>query len=467
MSSRRSPRPPRTALHRKSGKEFDQRRDATTATAGGGALADSTLVTVSGPPGPAGHGHARHASCRLETTGTAHRRYLMHAVVLVLPHSPMGTGNDRRWFRMSESVTTFAERLSHFALSVDIVTDDTFDRVRDLVVDNMRNELEAAYFGLMEFTEVNGEPGLRTIWSSAGIESSTTIVDDEGVYKQQVCLAFDKGLSLWVVEKGAGALGPDAEYVDMWSACDVLPPYWPPVRGKPMKTSIMVPLERGRTKLGVMYLESTAYVEATDIARREMEQLAAAVAILMELRSVNRLQVEGTKRAVGQLSKFVGDAKFPRLTRPNLFVASSSNADDDVMEIIREVLSDYRSKVNVIDWTKIEESGAITVQIANKIVRSRFGICYFSEATDENGAFAYADNPNVIFEAGMLHALINSPDAPPSGWIPVREKDSPPAPFDFANERIEPVPRDARAKLDEDEFRRRIRRRVEDLLQTA
>ena len=367
---------------------------------------------------------------------------------------------------MTETITTFAERLTHFALSVDIVTDDTFDRVRDLVVDNMRNELETAYFGLMEFTSVDGQPGLRTIWSSAGMDGSTTIGDDDGNYKQQVCLAFDRGIALWVVEKGGGALEPDAEYVDMWSSCDSLPPYQPPLRGKEMRTSIMVPLERGRTKLGVMYLESTAYVEATDIARREMEQLATAISTLIELRSVNRLQAQSTKKAVAQLSKFVGDAQFPRLTKPNLFVASSSKADGDVMEIIREVLGDYDKKVNVIDWTRIEESGAITVQIANKIVRSRFGICYFSEATTD-GDFAYADNPNVIFEAGMLHALINSPDAPPSGWIPVREKNAPPAPFDFANERIEPVPRDDRGKLEQDQFRRRIRRRIEDLLSAA
>lgn len=69
------------------------------------------------------------------------------------------------------------------------------------------------------------------------------------------------------------------------------------------------------------------------------------------------------------------------------------------------------------------------------------------------------DNPNVIFEAGMLHALINSPDAPPSGWIPVREEDSPAAPFDFAAERIEKVPR-TRGELDVVKFRAQLERRL-------
>jgi hypothetical protein len=76
----------------------------------------------------------------------------------------------------------------------------------------------------------------------------------------------------------------------------------------------------------------------------------------------------------------------------------------------------------------IADSGAITAQIADKIVKSRFGICYFSEPGQQPSQHKYVDNPNVIFEAGMLHALINSPDAPPSGWIPVREDDSPPPP---------------------------------------
>ena len=47
---------------------------------------------------------------------------------------------------MSELVKTFAELLKQFAYSVDIVDQGTFDRVRDHVVEYMRNELEAAYW---------------------------------------------------------------------------------------------------------------------------------------------------------------------------------------------------------------------------------------------------------------------------------------------------------------------------------
>lgn len=96
--------------------------------------------------------------------------------------------------------------------------------------------------------------------------------------------------------------------------------------------------------------------------------------------------------------------------------------------------------------------------IADRVVRSRHGICYFSEPAPAGVGHRYVDNPNVIFEAGMLHALINAPDAPPSGWIPVREDDSPPAPFDFADQRIERVPRDQQGQVLEDRFRAQMHR---------
>ncbi|HEU4397498.1 MAG TPA: hypothetical protein VFU54_06640, partial [Actinomycetota bacterium] len=96
--------------------------------------------------------------------------------------------------------------------------------------------------------------------------------------------------------------------------------------------------------------------------------------------------------------------------------------------------------------------------------RSRYGICYFSEPAPPGAEHGYVDNPNVIFEAGMLHALINAPDAPPSGWIPVREESSPPAPFDFADQRIEKVPRDQDGQVVEERLRAQMQRRIVALL---
>jgi hypothetical protein len=367
---------------------------------------------------------------------------------------------------MSDTVKTFAELLRQFALSVDIVGEGTFNRVREYVVQYMKSELEAAYFGLMTRSVIDGQPGLQTTWSSADQGSATTIRTGNG-YTRQVSLAFDLKRPLWVVSKDGAPLRdvPDPTgYVDLWSGTLDLPKYAPPV-DRPMRTSIMLPLVRVGRPLGVLYLESTAHVEATLVAQKELEMLAEAIAILIELRDANKVQVEGTDQAVGQLGRFLGTAKFPRLTRPNLFLASADDADEAVLAVIRKVLADFSSKVSVFDWREIDDAGAITTQIADRIVRSRYGICYFSEPAPPGSEHKYADNPNVIFEAGMLHALVNAPEAPPSGWIPVREDDSPDAPFDFADQRIERVPRDT-GQLNEEKLRTQIQRRLASLLRS-
>ena len=52
----------------------------------------------------------------------------------------------------------------------------------------------------------------------------------------------------------------------------------------------------------------------------------------------------------------------------------------------------------------------------------------------------YVDNPNVVFEAGMLHARTSVDETDksgePCGWIPIREAESAPAPFDFSPSKI-------------------------------
>jgi hypothetical protein len=366
---------------------------------------------------------------------------------------------------MSELVQTFAELLRQFALTVDIVDQGTFNRVRDHVVEYMKNELEAAYFGLMTRSVIDGQPGLQTTWSSADQGSGTTIRTGDA-YTRQVSLAFDRRRPLWVVAADGGPLRDvtdSAGFVDLWSNTTDMPRYVAPV-DEPMKTSIMLPLVRVGRPLGVMYLESTTHVEATPVAKHELTTLAEAIAILIELRDANKTQTDGTERAVSQLGRFLGRAKFPRLTKPNLFLASADDADSQVLGILKGALAEFESKVTVFDWQEIADSGAITSQIADRIVRSRYGICYFSEPAPDGLGHRYADNPNVIFEAGMLHALVNAPDAPPSGWIPVREEDSPPAPFDFADQRIERVPRDQHGQVLEDRFRAQIQRRIAALL---
>jgi hypothetical protein len=70
----------------------------------------------------------------------------------------------------------------------------------------------------------------------------------------------------------------------------------------------------------------------------------------------------------------------------------------------------------------------------------------------------------VIFEAGMLHALFSSLEGEPSVWIPIREVRSPPAPFDFSQERIVTVDRLPNREVDETPFRKKLEASVTVLL---
>jgi hypothetical protein len=119
-----------------------------------------------------------------------------------------------------------------------------------------------------------------------------------------------------------------------------------------------------------------------------------------------------------------------------------------------------------VQWNGIEESGSITLGLIEEIARSRFGICYLSEPAKGAGN-EYSDNPNVLFEAGMLHSLTNSPIATPAGWVPIRERRSPEIPFDFASERILIITRSNDGRLAEETFRADLRKRVKALLRTG
>jgi predicted RNA-binding protein with RPS1 domain len=312
---------------------------------------------------------------------------------------------------VSELVKSFGELLKQFALSVDIVSETTFNRVRDYVVEYMRNELETAYFGLMTRSVIDGQPGLQTTWSSADQGSATTIRTGDG-YTRQVSLCFDQRRALWVVSKDGTPLrevrDPDG-FVDLWGGATQLPMYMAPV-DEPMQTSIMLPLVRMGRPLGVMYLESVAHVEATPVAKGELMTLADAIAILIELRDANKSQTEGTDTAVTQLGRFLRTAKFPRLTKPNLFLASADDADIQVLGILREVLAEYDSMVSVFDWQEIADAGAITSQIADRIVRVRDGLeglIHISELSHQR----VAHPGDVVHEGQSLKLKIISLDS--------------------------------------------------------
>lgn len=183
-----------------------------------------------------------------------------------------------------------------------------------------------------------------------------------------------------------------------------------------IKTSIILPLRDEGRVFGVLDLESTSFLEITELAK------------------------------------------------PKLFLASSSKADQEANAVLRSVLDTYSNRLEVVTWYEISKSGNINQHIIREILSSSYGVCYFSEAVDGPPATRYQDNPNVLFEAGMLHVLSYADQSSSEGSLPIRESKSPKLPFDFAAERILTVPRLQNGSLNVPAFENELRNRLNNLL---
>jgi hypothetical protein len=367
---------------------------------------------------------------------------------------------------MPHQDNTFAGQLKHFAKSVDIVDDDVFERVRILIYKYVRSQLRAEYFELTREQQNDSQAELRMFWSSGEREHTWRLMPEEGNYTNCVTRAVALNQPMWIVATDKSPLLEADKYEDLWSHAVDMPRYQP-MADRPIRTVVVIPLRRRRV-LGAYYFESSAYIGITEVAKTELMLLGDSLAILFELYEAHKSQSRMTGEAILDLQERLESARFPNLTKPHFFVAFSNRADPKVRLVISEVLDQFADRLDSTDWTQINDTGNIHNQIAREIVRSRFGICYLSEPADETSDHKYLDNPNVVFEAGMLHALTSANAASdvsdPTGWIPMREADSPSAPFDFASERTIEIPRSANGDLNEQRLASVLQERVDRLL---
>jgi hypothetical protein len=309
---------------------------------------------------------------------------------------------------------------------------------------------------------------LRTFWSSEEKFHAWPVETENGTYRNPIVQAFATHKPLWIVGANKEEIRLAERCQDLWSSTPDVPHYTA-ASAAPIRTLVVVPLFGRHHRFGVYFIETSKYIELTDVARLELQRLGEALGILYSLFEVHNAQVWGTEKAVSDLKDQLDRAKFPRLAKPHFFVAYSHRANEEVRLLINGVLEEFADKLEVTDWHQMSESGNINRQIAKEITDSRFGLCYLSQPVAEGSqnGHQYEDNVNVVFEAGMLHARtsVNADDesGEPTGWIPVREEDSPTPPFDFASERILIVPR-VNGKLNASGFQTRLRERVVRLL---
>jgi hypothetical protein len=364
---------------------------------------------------------------------------------------------------------TFGHRLKQFALAVDIVDEGTFDRVWELVRQYVSQDLELTYWALLVEGEVNKDRGLQARKCSTNGKPAFSL-KTEGSYNGLAAYAFAEAKKLWIVSPDEQPLNLDTHLRDDWSDMNTekLPAYHQ-TAGVSIRTVILIPLCWQGRPFGVLDLQMSRYYEPTNTAKVELELLVDTLSQLLVLLRTNEMQREHRQQAIDALQTVLQRERVRTLTKPQIFVASSDRADEEVMGTILGVLDNFEDRLRIHYWRQSSHSGNINWETLTQLKASRFGLCYFSEPVeDATGELRYQDNANVVFEAGMFQSLTNpAATDDPIGWIPVREQLSPPPPFDFAQQRMIIIERLRDNKPNLEKLRAELRARIERLLETV
>jgi len=362
--------------------------------------------------------------------------------------------------------STFGDQLKLFALSVDVIGADRFNRVSRLIDEYCRETLGIEYIKLHLASEVDGKPCLKRYGMGVlEIENIRAIRTSEGSYNGQISLAYDKRRPLWIVCAGGKQKLENCEqYSDQWSGLKAIPAYRNSgsVEESGIKTSIIVPIPDGNEVLGVLNFGTSDYIEITDEAKSELFKIAETLGLLIRLFRSADAQKLSTETALENLQQLLAKP-LPKLTKPKIFLASSAAAEVDVIAVVLDVLKEdaYAERLDLVYWKAMDQPGNINRQLLEAIASCRYGVCYFSQKVAEG---EYIDNVNVVFEAGMFHGRIDEITPVPTSWVPIRERQSPELPFDFAQERILWVERNKDGSLRTKPFATALRGRLDALL---
>ena len=355
---------------------------------------------------------------------------------------------------------TFGESLSHFVRSIDIVDTSTKDNVLSVIESYLNDELGIRFFNFYVEGSIDQKVGLlQTDWCrGVSDRGSFSIRDSEDNYQGQVSLCYDRKVLLWIVAPDKGPLEFSEMYLDISNHVEgVEIPLYVKRTDYGVRTSIIRPVKNESRIYGVVDFESVKYLEYSKKVAEELKKISESISTLYLLNKAYESQQRNTKQEIGYLAELKNTSDdLLHLTKPKIFIASSSRAESDIIASIRNVLDEFEKKIKVVYWPDITDSGTVNQQILREIKECRYGICYFSEPTKSEENEKYQDNANVLIEAGMLSMLSHENDF--DNWIPIRETDSSPMPFDFASGRTLLVDRLSTGKLNVESFEGDLRR---------
>jgi len=377
--------------------------------------------------------------------------------------------------------------LLDFCRSIDAMDKSSFDKFRNIAVGILRDEFGTIHSDIkLDGRRADGVPALDTIrLDSRPDDHGITTIFKRGKYTSQRAFSYHQGCPLWVTTKCGKPIAQakhDDVLIEQWGSFDGkfsavkadIPPYQDFVpTGGGARTSVIVPLRYGFERpriFGVLCLEFEKKIDLTKHSAGRIGRINKAIAKAIWLFETSTEQKRGTNTALDTLEERLKRLPTgPGLEMPSIFFACGSNADSDVRDIIVNVLTKYPEVVQLDDWEKHAGPGPVNQQIADSINKASYGIVYFSEPCPDGSRFQYRDNPNVLFEAGMMNSVFHNSSDGISRWVLVREDhdgESPlcgPPPFDFFDQKIVIVPRSAK-KLSKREFATQLKNHLEALI---
>ena len=243
---------------------------------------------------------------------------------------------------------SFGEQVLQFARAVDFIDDSTFTRVRKLIEDYTKNTLNVAVTRFMLESGQHENPSLIPYGlATKEVFLARPIREANGEYGGQTCFAFDIQKPLWIVSaEGEPEELIDAEhYEDRWYGRQGIPKYVK-TEDRPIRTSIVLPLRNDRERLfGVLNFETEERLDITESAKSELQHLADAISIVYRAKCMTKARKNRSLEALHSLEAALRH-KPPKLTKPNIFIASASRARTDVIRAIDEVFRDsvYKEK---------------------------------------------------------------------------------------------------------------------------
>lgn len=334
------------------------------------------------------------------------------------------------------------DHLEAFVRAVDNVSPEVERKVRDTI---------AAYIGpsmnyevLIQETHTRGYESSRELnprWGSYGNLGNIVLPPPGGPYGGHAEYCFCEDRDIWIYAQGGGLLREATSYDDVHGNQN-LPKYRAYPREE-SRVSIVKPIrdeDNGRA-LGLLTIESRDTLEYSRSAEAILAQLVRIISVLVRSERESRLNSANTLTAANQLLKWAEDSgTFSRLCqRPIIFQAHSTRAPQDVLGIICEAVAGLSATHKTIHglgfdyrtWQDSVRPKDIVTELLEDLRRSVAGIAYLSEPED-SAAGRFVDNPNVLYEAGIMHGL----GAPFRGCLLIREAASiSEFPFDIAQKR--------------------------------